>query len=335
MNNKINNLLIYGSIEDIHLLRVSKYLLTLKINSYFIDPLDLGDMSIRIGCKSSINNKIYAYQYPTMELALVDISTCLFWRRNKRMELFVKDEMSRNRFYAIKEMDNFIDGLIYSNALVELSSTIDRTRHEHKLYQLTLAKEIGFNIPDTIISNDKQDIREFVSGYEHCIIKALKNSFWEPTRTDNLSVVSILVNRLTLQEIDEAGAQSFSSMPMIIQSEVEKRYEVRLVAFNGMAVAYKVNSQDTPFGKVDSRRGNRYATFTPIEVPSKTLSQINSYLNAAGISYGVFDFAVDKNDEYVFFECNSDGQWAYLEKNNESCLIAPMFAKQIRNRLEV
>ncbi len=46
--------------------------------------------------------------------------------------------------------------------------------------------------------------------------------------------------------------------------------------------------------------------------------------------YGVFDFIYTSEGKYVFLECNSDRQWAFLEKEPKDCLITTMFADKIK-----
>jgi hypothetical protein len=38
-------------------------------------------------------------------------------------------------------------------------------------------------------------------------------------------------------------------------------------------------------------------------------------LEAMDLRYGSFDFAVTSNDDYVFLECNSGGQFGWIEAN--------------------
>ena len=39
---------------------------------------------------------------------------------------------------------------------------------------------------------------------------------------------------------------------------------------------------------------------------------------------------IHSEGKYVFLECNSDGQWAFLEKEPKDCLITTMFADKIK-----
>ncbi|MFC5183451.1 hypothetical protein [Actinomadura harenae] len=38
------------------------------------------------------------------------------------------------------------------------------------------------------------------------------------------------------------------------------------------------------------------------------------YLKVFGLEFGCFDFGLTERDEPVFFECNPNGQWSWLEE---------------------
>jgi hypothetical protein len=44
------------------------------------------------------------------------------------------------------------------------------------------------------------------------------------------------------------------------------------------------------------------------------LAGIRAYLTRFGLVFGAFDFAVTRTGAWWFLECNSNGQWAWLEE---------------------
>ena len=66
----------------------------------------------------------------------------------------------------------------------------------------------------------------------------------------------------------------------------------------------------------------------PVELAAPTRDFVVAFLERLGLDTGVFDFAVDPHGATVFFECNPDGQWGALERNNGDP-IASLFAAKI------
>lgn len=109
---------------------------------------------------------------------------------------------------------------------------------------------------------------------------------------------------------------------------------MRVVAFDGSLVAYKIYSQNVEEARLDWRRGTGRLHFERTNLADKLCQNIYKYLTLAGIGYGVFDFAVSQFGDEYFLECNSDGQWAFLEKNAQQCVISDMFCEEIYKMIQ-
>jgi len=46
---------------------------------------------------------------------------------------------------------------------------------ERKLYQLRLAKDLGLNIPVSLVSNNRDRVLAFLQSHKECIIKPISN----------------------------------------------------------------------------------------------------------------------------------------------------------------
>ncbi len=126
-------------------------------------------------------------------------------------------------------------------------------------------------------------------------------------------MVNIMGNIVCEEDIIESGKESIQIAPTLFQEYVEKEYEIRLIVFGDGAIAYKVDSQGSRFGDIDWRRGQFENIYSQMPVPDELLDLGARYLLRAGLKYGVFDVIAEPSGEYVFLECNSDGQWAWLE----------------------
>lgn len=201
----MKDLLIYGAMVDPHLIRVSERLIAKGVKVFFIDPKSVPNVSYSFLGSTSKEHRydIAAIEFGNGKPAKINLENILFWRRNKRRVPVIYNEELQHEHYTIAETDNFIDGLVSLKRIPEVSSTIERFRHEHKLYQLSLANSAGLNIPPSLISNNLDHARDFTTS-RNCIVKTLKHPTWMPPLSDPSKGVTILVNSLTHKELLDA-----------------------------------------------------------------------------------------------------------------------------------
>lgn len=64
---------------------------------------------------------------------------------------------------------------------------------------------------------------------------------------------------------------------------------------------------------LDWRRPGTSVTYTAIEVPAVIRSGVAAMMQKMKLAYGAFDFGVTANGNWVFFEVNPTGEFAWLE----------------------
>jgi glutathione synthase/RimK-type ligase-like ATP-grasp enzyme len=85
---------------------------------------------------------------------------------------------------------------------------------------------------------------------------------------------------------------------------------------DGQVFACKIDSQilDEDKGKVDWRQGYDHGLkHEPFELPEKIRDFCRAYLSKMNLHFGCFDMIVTPENEYVFLECNPNGQWLWIE----------------------
>ena len=101
-----------------------------------------------------------------------------------------------------------------------------------------------------------------------------------------------------------------------LQNYIEKQYELRITVCGNDFVACKIDSQsqsDTT-GKIDWRQGYDYDLRQEIvDIPDSIKDFCSGFLKKMKLNFGCFDFIVTPDDDYVFLECNPNGQWLWIE----------------------
>lgn len=181
---------------------------------------------------------------------------------------------------------------------------------ENKIYQLELAKAIGFSIPDSIVTNIYNDSLEFCNRNDaSCIVKPIKSGLIADKDVPKVVFTNQLKEKPRKEQIE------FS--PNLFQAHIKKLYDVRVTMVGEKAFAVLIDSQSNVDTLVDWRRGECPLKHTKIELPDKVLKQCISLLKTLNLRFGAIDFILDKNSNFIFLEINPNGQWAWIEKQTE------------------
>lgn len=178
---------------------------------------------------------------------------------------------------------------------------------ESKMYQLTLACHIGFELPETLVSSEPEKIREF---WEHCegdmITKALSISPIE----DHV----IFTNKVTERHMGMIN--SAKNAPSIFQKNITKKYELRIIVVGNKVFTVKIGSQEGETTKIDWRKSNQTGEKIPMEkygLPSTIKNKCLDFVSKLGLKFGCIDMIVTPDDRYVFLEINPNGQWYFVQ----------------------
>lgn len=177
---------------------------------------------------------------------------------------------------------------------------------ENKLFQLKEAKKLGFKIPNTLLTNSKDELVNFyLENKKQVIIKPLAQS-----KIINRNSTQFLFSNL-LKEEHINSIDNFELTPCIYQEKIEKKIELRITVVGKKLFAAAVKSQENENTKIDWRRDD--LIFFPIEIPNdieKICLQLVENLN---LKFGAIDMILDSNGNYIFLEINPNGQWAWIE----------------------
>ncbi|WP_230628507.1 MvdC/MvdD family ATP grasp protein [Sphingomonas sp. Leaf37] len=189
-----------------------------------------------------------------------------------------------------------------------LSSPFAILRAEDKPRQLAMASALGFDVPETLISNDFAAASAFVAK-AGAIGKPLRHSLVE--RGDAGEV--LFTARLDpLKPMDRTAV---SLAPVIYQREVRKAYDVRATVIGDRVFAAAIHSQDHDETEVDWRSGTRLdIRHEAIELPADIIDKCRALTQKLDLRYGAIDLIADQDGRYWFLEINPNGQWAWIER---------------------
>ncbi|EEQ3637068.1 hypothetical protein GQY78_000007 [Escherichia coli] len=178
---------------------------------------------------------------------------------------------------------------------------------EDKPKQLVVAKRLGFNVPESIITNSFEEIKRS-STSSQMIGKPLRQALFISDDTESI----IFTNRLG--QLDEADSSSLSLVPIIVQHEIIKKFDVRVTVVGKRVFSVAIYSQSHKETKVDWRKGSRIdLKHKPLELPPSVSSKCIDLVESLNLRFGAIDLICDENDVFWFLEINPNGQWAWIE----------------------
>ncbi len=199
-----------------------------------------------------------------------------------------------------KDILTLIQGLIEAFNGTCLSKPSILYKAENKIYQLSVAKEVGFKLPKTLISNSSITAKKFCDNISS-IVKPL--SVGRIYYKNKLGIIQTnLVN-------DSYTFSNLELSPAYFQEYVSKDYEVRVTIIDNNVFAAKIETND----KIDWRKYGSQNSYSLIKLPIEIEEGCLLMLNKLNLKFGAFDFIVN-DDKYYFLEVNPNGQWYWIEE---------------------
>lgn len=177
---------------------------------------------------------------------------------------------------------------------------------ERKLYQLTVARDNELIIPDTLVSNDGEELLQFAERATNGVIcKPLSRSLLSTDEEE----LAVYTHRVEPEELREWQAE-LSHCPTLLQEFVEGT-DVRVTVIGEDIYTVAVQTEDG--AHLDWRHRENVLKYSVHELPKQVENKIKGMMETLKIVYGAFDFIVTKDGEWYFLEVNPAGQWAWLE----------------------
>lgn len=186
-------------------------------------------------------------------------------------------------------------------------------RADSKMVQSKIAVELGMRIAPTCFSNVKDFVVEFLKPFDNVSIKCLRDHW---LKTEDGKVYDLLTQKIDSRTLAYQPEESFSQSVVFAQQYIEKKYELRVTVMGPHVFTCRLDSQaQTPStGSIDWRQGYDYGLkHEMIDTPNIIDVFCKHYLRKLNLNFGCFDFIVTPQDEYVFLECNPNGQWGWIE----------------------
>lgn len=239
------------------------------------------------------SSEFSAVYYRRPEIPITDVNLTV------AESLFIKSEIT----YTLEGIYRILENLIWLNNVVNIRNA------ENKVYQLLLAKSIGFEVPASIISNSYEEIEHFfVNNNENCIIKPIKSGLVHSGEQEEAVIFTSKVLR------ENFNYQNVIGCPVYFQRLIIKAGDVRVTVVGDIFFSAFIHSQESESTSIDWRKGEKPLRYSPIELPDYLKKKCRKLMQELNLNFGAIDFVLDENGNFIFLEINPNGQWAWIEK---------------------
>ncbi len=212
--------------------------------------------------------------------------------------------------FIVAESQSTLEGLWRCLDCFWVSRPDNLIRAEYKLYQLKIARELGFQIPPTIVTNDKDPAQDFFASCNNQVV-------YKPLRRGRIirgDRVSLIYSNPVMPE-EASSLDNLVYAPSLFQKYVPKHVEIRVTVIGREIFAVELHSQENADSRHDWRRGDttllrHEVHHLPIEIKSKCINLIEKLC----LEFGAIDLILTPYNEYVFLEINPNGQWAWIQQ---------------------
>lgn len=179
-------------------------------------------------------------------------------------------------------------------------------RAEDKPRQLAVARAEGLQVPRTLITNDAEHAKNFLADGA-IVAKPLRHALIE----DGGAGKVVFTSRVEQHN----GLTGLESAPVILQSEVPKRADVRVIVVDDQVFATMIESQAHEETSVDWRKGVRTdLEHRAITLPREVEKACVAVTRSLDLRYSAIDLVEDSDGIFWFLEANPNGQWAWIEQ---------------------
>jgi glutathione synthase/RimK-type ligase-like ATP-grasp enzyme len=188
--------------------------------------------------------------------------------------------------------------------------TLVYRRADLKASQLVCAARLGLEIPDTLITNDAQELLEFHRTHDGVIISKLAS----PVINRDYLVDEAVRYTNVVSHRDIGYFKAVQHGPVIFQGYVPKRLELRITIIGDAIFPVEIHSQAARRTRHDWRHYDQFNTpMYPHALPAEIELKLRQLVAEQGLNFGAIDMVLTPDGRYVFLELNPNGQFLWME----------------------
>lgn len=283
------NILIIGNSEDAHAEHIKNVLTQEGVNADYLDTR-LFPTQLRMSWQP--NTQLgYLSLSEQRKLKLQDIHS-IFWRNF--FDVYVPPMADANQqLIAYNDSISLLRTVFKACPARWVNSWEAYQFHKEKPLQLSKVQQIGVKIPQTLVSNDPEEVIEFVQAQDKAIFKPVYGG----AHTQFVTKDHLEPKRLSL---------ALSLSPITIQEYIPGT-NIRSYVIGTSVYSAEIRSHSLDF------REDAEAELIPVELPEFVQQECLAIAQALMLKWTAIDWRLNPWGEYVFLEANPSPMFLYFE----------------------
>lgn len=181
-------------------------------------------------------------------------------------------------------------------------------RAGNKMLQLKIANDLGFLVPETLVTTISSRVSEFKERYLGEIVA-------KPILTGHIKETNEI---LYTQHPHLSQSDSINEIPVIVQRRISKICDLRVTIIGDSVFSAAIYPLDPQAGSLDWREDYHAADgklrHEVFDLPEDIVFKCKKMLELLDLRFGCIDMVLTPDLEIFFLEINPNGNWAWLEK---------------------
>ncbi|MGH3848692.1 MAG: ATP-grasp ribosomal peptide maturase [Pseudonocardiaceae bacterium] len=229
------------------------------------------------------------------------------WSRGPGAFRFAAGMTDAARIYAHREARLGLGGVLAELDTRWVNHPNRSADSSYKPVQLATAARCGLTTAATVITNDPNAVLGLAGDYPGGIVQ---KSLGPNTITECDRIEVAFTRRLEPADLEDLSAVELTATQ--VQAWIDKKYEARVIVVGDQMFTILIHAS-SPASHVDWRADYKSLNYEWVETPSQVAKSLRGYVDRLGLAYAAVDFAIDRDDRWVFLESNSAGQYYWLE----------------------
>lgn len=237
--------------------------------------------------------KVLEFEIDEVNLKSIYFRAPIYLRINQNKDLSIDENLSRNQWVS------FLRSLMIFENVLWVNHPQATFLSETKPFQLKVANELDFNIPNTLISNTN-NISDFS---DKVAFKTLDPAIFPVGDKQSF----IYTNFLNFNELNN---YDLSDVPIIIQNALVPKIDIRVTVVKDYVFAVSIKYLNKGINN-DWRLQKDNLNYELIDLPQDIIDKCIKLLDKLKLKFGCIDLVVF-DGEYYFIEINPTGEWDWL-----------------------
>jgi len=206
-------------------------------------------------------------------------------------------------------------------------------RADCKIFQSKIARNIGLNIPEFIVSSNYSDLLSFYNEYKNVIIKPLSDTTLASVNNEFITQENLFTDKFSAPYTarfipnENIGIKNVDNTPTLLQLEINKKSDIRATVIDEKVFAVEMPYKE---GNPIDFRINKNDNIKEYNLPNDINDKLIELVKILGLRFASCDLVLDHDNKIYFLESNVQGNWLWTEIN-ENMSISEAIATALIN----